>query len=52
MDNIEIERKFALKDFPENLRIEEVIDIEQIYIYRDKNTMIRIRKIKIRDSAE
>lgn len=40
----EIENKYALKYFPENLPIEEQKELEQAYIYCDKFTTIRIRK--------
>lgn len=51
--NKEIERKYAVSYLPEDLKIEKVINIEQAFIYRDINTIIRIRKIKnIFDKAE
>ena len=40
----EIENKYALKYFPENLPVEEQKELEQAYIYCDKFTTIRIRK--------
>ena len=51
--NKEIERKYAISYLPQNLKIEEVINIEQAFIYKDINTIIRIRKIeKIYDEKE
>ena len=47
MKNREIERKYLVKDFSNNIEIEEIRDIEQIMIYRDKKTRIRIRKLEI-----
>ncbi len=41
----EIERKYALNQIPENLRIEKAEIIEQGFIYRDFSTIIRVRKI-------
>lgn len=45
--NKEIERKYALKYVPNNIRIKEIQNIEQAFIYKDENTIIRIRKIEI-----
>jgi len=42
---MEIERKFLIKSIPENQKIEKSIRIEQYYICRDDNKIIRIRKI-------
>ena len=51
--NKEIERKYAISYLPPNLKIEKVINIEQAFIYKDINTIIRIRKIeKIYDEKE
>ncbi len=44
--NQEIERKFAVKYLPKDLKIEKLIDITQDIIYHDKFTIIRLRKIK------
>ncbi len=44
--NKEIERKFAVKYLPKNLKIESIVYIKQAFIYRDKLTHIRIRNIK------
>ncbi len=44
--NKEIERKYAISYLPKNLKIEKVINIEQAFIYKDINTIIRIRKIQ------
>lgn len=44
--NQEIERKFAVKYIPKNLKIEKKIEITQDYIYYDKFTIVRVRKIK------
>ena len=43
--NKEIERKYSIKDIPDNIEISQVIDIEQSYLYKDNNTTIRIRKL-------
>lgn len=42
----EIERKYELKDLPANIKIEKVEKIEQAFIYKDINTLIRIRKVE------
>ena len=44
--NKEIERKFAVKYLPKDLKIENVVYIKQAFIYKDKLTLIRIRDIK------
>ncbi len=48
----EIERKYAVKYFPENLKIESILDIEQAFIYKDPKTVIRIRKIQDKKSDD
>ena len=48
----EIERKYAVKYFPENLKITNILDIEQAFIYKDAKTVIRIRKIRDKKSDE
>lgn len=48
--NKEIERKYAIKYIPDDLKIEKVMNIEQAYIYHDKNTLIRIRKNELLNS--
>ncbi len=50
--NREIERKYLVQNFPENLEINKIVDITQSYLYRDKNTTIRIRKIKANGNVE
>lgn len=42
----EIERKYAVKYLLNNIKIEQVQKIEQAFIYKDENTIIRIRKIE------
>lgn len=42
----EIERKYGVKNLPNNLKIQSIVNIEQGFIYRDFNTHIRIRKIE------
>ena len=42
--NKEIERKYSINSIPDNVEISRVIDIEQCTIYKDNNTMIRLRK--------
>ena len=46
--NKEIERKYSINNIPNNIKISQVIDIEQAFIYKDKNTLIRIRKVSDR----
>ena len=46
--NKEIERKYSINKLPDDIKISQVIDIEQSYIYKDNNTLIRIRKIEDR----
>ena len=41
----EIERKYAIKYIPEDIIIEKNTNIEQCFIYNDKITLIRLRKI-------
>lgn len=43
--NKEIERKYAINNLPNNIKITKVKDIEQAFIYKDNNTHIRIRKV-------
>lgn len=44
--NKEIERKYAISYLPKDIQIEKIEDIEQVFIYHDENTLIRIRKIE------
>ncbi len=41
----EIERKYTIKQFPEELKIDKILEIEQVYLYRDNFTNLRVRKI-------
>ncbi len=41
----EIERKYQVKYLPEDLKIEKVTNIKQCFIYNDKITLVRLRKI-------
>lgn len=50
--NKEIERKFAVKYLPEDIKIEKVEEIEQAYLYEDANTNIRIRKMQLNSTIE
>ncbi len=50
--NKEIERKYAVKYLPEEIEIEKIQKIEQAFIYKDENTIIRIRKIETKQSTE
>lgn len=50
--NKEIERKFAIKYWPENIKIEKVEQIEQAFLYADANTNIRIRRMQVKDKLE
>ena len=42
----EIERKYAVNYIPEDLKITDILDIEQAFIYKDAKTVIRVRKIQ------
>lgn len=42
----EIERKYAVDNLPKDMKIERIVDIEQNVIYKDINTIIRVRKIQ------
>lgn len=42
----EIERKYEVNSLPKDLKIEKAMDIEQVVIYKDENTHIRIRKVQ------
>ena len=44
--NKEIERKYSVKYIPKNLKVESIVYIKQVFIYRDKLTLIRVRDIK------
>ena len=46
----EIERKYAVNYLPEDLKITDILDIEQAFIYKDAKTVIRIRKIQNKNS--
>lgn len=50
--NKEIERKYAVKYLPDNIKIEKIQNIEQVFIYQDENTLIRLRKIKTKQAIE
>lgn len=50
--NKEIERKYAVKYLPKDIKIKKVQNIEQVFIYRDENTIIRIRKIETKQTTE
>ncbi len=50
--NKEIERKYAIKSLPEDIKIEKVEEIEQAYLYEDRNTSIRIRKMQVKDTIQ
>ena len=43
--NKEIEKKYAIKNLPDNIEIIKIQDIQQTFLYRDINTHIRIRKL-------
>lgn len=47
--NKEIERKYAIKYLPEDITIEQVIEMEQAFLYKDANTHIRIRKMQTKE---
>ena len=42
----EIERKYAVKYIPEDLKTIDIFDMEQAFIYKDAKTVIRVRKIQ------
>lgn len=48
----EIERKYAVNYLPKNLKITNILDIEQAFIYKDAKTVIRIRKIQDKKSDD
>lgn len=48
----EIERKYAVNYLPENLKITNILNIEQAFIYRDAKTVIRIRKMRDKKSDD
>ncbi len=50
--NKEIERKYAIKSLPVDIKIEKVEEIEQAYLYEDRNTSIRIRKMQVKDTIQ
>lgn len=50
--NKEIERKFAIKYLPKNVTIEKIQKIEQVFIYGDGKTLIRIRKIETKQGID
>ena len=50
--NKEIERKYAIKSLPKDIKIEKVEEIEQAYLYEDRNTSIRIRKMQVKDTIQ
>lgn len=50
--NQEIERKYAIKYLPSDIKIEKIQKIEQAFIYKDENTHIRIRKIETKQLTE
>lgn len=48
----EIERKYAINYLPSDITIESIQQIEQVFIYRDENTIIRVRKIETKQKIE
>ena len=42
----EIEKKYAVNYLPEDLKIIDILEIKQAFIYKDLKTVIRIRKIQ------
>ena len=50
--NKEIERKYFLNGLPENFKIQKVMKIKQSFLYKDKNTVIRVREIKTNNKTE
>ena len=51
---MEIERKFLIKKLPETLDLSKYTkkDIEQVYLYIDELSIIRIRKVTIKNSIK
>lgn len=41
----EIERKYEVKYIPEDIKIDEIVNIKQCFIYNDKITLVRLREI-------
>lgn len=48
----EIERKYAVKYLPSDIHIEKIQQIEQAFLYKDENTIIRIRKVESKQEIE
>lgn len=48
----EIEKKYTVNYLPENLKIVNILDMEQAFIYKDAKTVIRIRKIQDKKSDD
>ena len=48
----EIERKYAVKYVPNDIHIEKIQKIEQAFLYKDENTIIRIRKVESKQEIE
>lgn len=48
----EIERKYAIQYLPDDIKIEKIQKIEQAFIYKDENTIIRIRKIQTEQATD
>lgn len=48
----EIERKYAVKYLPSDIQIEKNQKIEQAFLYKDENTIIRIRKVESKQEIE
>ena len=42
----EIEKKYAVNYIPEDMKIIDILEIKQAFIYKDLKTVIRIRKIQ------
>ena len=53
MANKELDRKYAVKYIPKDLKLDKIINIKQSFIYHDKLTLVRLRKIatKCNDSG-
>lgn len=50
--NKEIERKYTVKYLPKDIKIEKIEEIEQVFLYEDRRTSIRIRKIEEKENIE
>lgn len=50
--NKEIERKYKVSFIPKDFKVANIVEIEQAFIYKDTNTIIRIRKVTSQKEKE